>query len=214
MVNLVPAILATNPEDYQTFVEKLNNAQSLKEGWVHIDFMDNKFVPNLSIGAEETANSLNDFKKEAHLMVEHPLEWIDALKSAGYKRAIFHFESKDPVRECVEEIKKAGLEVGIALKDETPVDMLASFVGTIDVVLLMGVEPGFQGQPFIPGVYKKVRQIKESGYNVKVAVDGHVDDKDARELVLNGVDELVIGSFLFKGDVEENVEKIWEAVNS
>lgn len=213
MIQILPAILSNTAQQYKSDIEKLSRSGSFKKGWVHIDFMDNKFVPNQSIDPEIVTKYPTNLKKEAHLMVDEPVEWIEKLADAGFDRVLIHFEAKK-VTQAVDLARKSGMEVGIALKNETSIDKVEPLVGKIDMVLIMGVEPGFQGQPFLEGSVWKIKQVKENGWNVKVAVDGAVRDSNVKNLVEAGVDQLDIGSFLLKGDIDENVEKIWEAIKS
>lgn len=213
MIQIIPAILATTPEQYKKDIEKINNSKSFEIGWVHIDFADNKFVPNKSIDVSTVMQFPTHLKKEAHLMVERPLEWIDDLKKTGFQRVIFHFECSDDKEEVIESIKKAGMEVGIAINLDTPMDALESYKDKVDQILVMGIVPGFQGQPFIPDTIVRIRDLKSKGWPVKISIDGAVQDINARQLVEAGVDQLVIGSFLLKGEVDANVEKIREATS-
>lgn len=213
MVQIIPAILATSEEQYQNDLAKLSKSEALKEGWVHIDFADNKFVQNQTVGSSTIEKFPSDSKKEAHLMVAHPKEWVDTLIKTGFERIIFHIESKDDPLETIEDIKSKGLEVGLAINKETPIEKLQAFVGKIDVVLVMTIIPGFQGQPFIPESLDKVRLIKAKNWSVRVGVDGHVNDKNTKEIIASGVDFMIVGSYLLKGNVDENLEILWEAVN-
>lgn len=214
MVQIIPAILATTPEDYKRETQKLNNSQSFKEGWVHIDFADKKLVPNQTIDIDEVNKYPLDLKKEAHLMVINPLNWIEDLKNAGFYRIVFHFESENNPEEVVQAVKDAGMEVGIAINPDTKIDSLKPFKDTIDQILVMGIVPGFQGQPFIPATIDKIKDLKLKSWPVKISTDGAVRDTNAKNLADAGVDQLVCGSFLLKGDVDENLEKLWEAINS
>lgn len=209
MVQILPAILDKTAEDFHKHIEKLERSMSLQEGWVHIDFADNEFVQNQTIGADVVAQTSVKFNKEAHLMVAHPLQWIDKLKSAGFKRVIFHFESKDDPLECINKIKESGMEVGIALKIETPIEEIADFRDKIDLVLVMGIVPGFQGQPFLPETFDKIKSLKEKSWPIRISVDGAVRDTNVRQLVEAGVDQLTIGSFLINGNIDENLEILW-----
>lgn len=209
MVQIIPAILATTPEDYKRDIEKLNNSESFQEGWVHIDFMDNKFVPNKSIKPDVIKESPTPLKKEAHIMVENPIEWIPGLKEANFDRVIFHIESKDDPVEVIKTVKEAGIEVGIAANPETQVEKLKGL--DVDVILIMGVKPGFQGRPFEGNTYERIKKTLQFFDNV--AVDGAVKDNNALELVQSGAKILVSGSAIMKGDVDENLEKLWEAIN-
>lgn len=214
MIQIIPAVLAINEDQYQLDLQKLERSEALKGGWVHIDFTDNIFVPNQTIGAEQVGKYPTSLKKEAHLMVAHPKELIDNLAGAGFSRVLFHMECEDDLNECIDEAKKKGLEVGLVLKHETPLETLEPFISKIDVVLLMGVVPGFQGQPFIEDSINKVRQLKLKNWPVQVGVDGAVRDTNIKKLVDVGVDYVNVGSFLVKSaDIDDSMERLWEAVN-
>lgn len=208
MVQIIPAILSTSEEDYEKDISKYNQSPSFNKGWVHIDFMDSVFVPNKSIGSSEIAKYPTSLHKEAHIMVSHPLEWIDGLVEAGFERIIFHIESADDTNKCIEYIKSKGLEVGLAINQETPIEKLEPFISKIDVILMMSIVPGFQGQPFIPASLDKIKQIKSKLWEVKVGVDGSVRDINIREIVDAGVDFVIVGSFLLKGDIDENLKRL------
>ena len=213
MVQIIPAVLAKTEQDYQDNVNKLNQSESFSGGWVHIDFADNKFVQNTTIEPSIIQKYPNNFRKEAHLMVNHPKDWIDQLKEAGFERIIFHLESEDDILLVIEDIKNKGLEAGLAINKETALEKLEPFLDKIDLVLVMSIVPGFQGQPFIPQTLDKVRQIKSNNWPVKVGVDGAVRDTNIKEIVESGVDFITVGSYLLKGDVEENLEMLWEVLN-
>ena len=199
-------------EDYSKDIDRYQSALSFKEGWVHIDFMDNIFVPNKSIKPPVVIKYPTNLHKEAHLMVSHPTEWIDSLIEANFERVIFHIESADDILETIEQIKDMGIKVGLAINGDTPIERLEPFMGKIDTVLIMSIIPGFQGQLFIQESLDKIKKIKSKNWPVQIAVDGAVNDQNARELVEAGADKLIIGSFLLKGDVDENLERIWEVI--
>lgn len=213
MVQIIPAILATSEEQYQNDLAKLSRSETLTEGWVHIDFADKVFVPNQTVGVETVSKIPTDFKKEAHLMVAHPKEWIDKLVDANFERIIFHIESEDKPLEVIEYVKSKGLEVGLAVSRETTVEKLKPFVGKIDVILIMTIVAGFQGQPFIPQTLDKVRRVKSEGWSTRVGVDGAVSNTDAKEIADAGADFMIVGSYLLKGNVDENLEELWEEIN-
>jgi ribulose-phosphate 3-epimerase len=214
MIQIVPAILDKTEEEFENHLEALKSSHSFQEGWVHIDFADNEFVPNKTLGVAEVNKFEIPLRKEAHLMVAHPLEWIEALKGAGFERVVFHYESKDNPEEVIEKIKEYGMEAGIAINPITGIEVLEKLKDSLVQVLVMGIIPGFQGQPFIPGTIEKIKVLKSKNWPVKISTDGAVSDLNAKDLVNAGVDQLVIGSFLFKsGDIDENAEKIWETVS-
>lgn len=213
MVQIIPAVLATTKEQYSLDLQKLEKSEALRNGWVHIDFIDGVFLQNKTIGAKEAGKHPTTLQKEAHIMVEHPRTWIEALAEASFKRVLFHVEASDNIEKCIDEIKKAGMEVGLVLKHETPLEKLDPFTSKIDAVLLMSVVPGFQGQPFIEGSLNKVKQLKLKYPQVRVGVDGAVKDANIKQIVEARVDYVCVGSFLVKSDPDESMEKLWEAIN-
>ncbi len=216
MVQIIPAILATSEENYQRDILRYKKAFSFKEGWVHIDFMDNIFVPNKSIGASETAKYSIDLHKEAHLMVQNPLSWIDELAKAGFERVILHIESEN-IAESIEKAKEKGLEKGLAVKNDTELTKIKPFLDKLDTVLIMGVEPGFQGQEFIPESLNKIKEVSKlrehGGYGFKIEVDGALRDDNIKAVVEAGADFVIVGSYLLKGDIDENLENLWEKIS-
>lgn len=213
MIQIIPSILATTEQQYQDDLSKLSRPEALAEGWVHIDFADNKFVQNQTVGVGTIEKFPTNFKKEAHLMVARPKVWIDKLVKAGFRRIIFHIEAEDDTLEVIEYIKSKSLEVGLAINQETVVEKLTPFVGKIDVVLVMTIIPGFQGQPFIPEALEKIREIKLKNWPIKVGVDGHVNAANVKEILDAGVDFMIVGSYFLKGNVDENLEILWEKIN-
>lgn len=212
MVQIIPAVLATTEEEYQQDIAKLESCESLQNGWVHIDFADNIFVQNITIEPDMIQKSPTNLLKEAHLMVAHPREWIDKLVATGFNRVIFHIECEDNIAEVIDYIKSKGLAAGLAIKNETSIEKLQPFVGKIEVILVMTIVPGFQGQPFIPQALDKVRQIK-SKWGVKVGVDGAVKGDNIKDIVDTGVDFVIVGSYLLRGGIDENLESLWEEIH-
>ncbi len=213
MIQIIPSILSITEDDYRKDIAKYQRSQLFKEGWVHIDFMDNKFVPNQSIEPEIIAKYPIDLHKEAHIMVANPIDWVDKLIEVGFERIIFHLESSDDTLKTIEHIKSKGLEVGLAINSDTLVEKLDPFISKVDVVLVMSIVAGFQGQPFIPKTLDKVRKIKSTNESVKVGVDGAIKDKNIKEVMKAGVDFVIVGSYLLNGDVDENLEILWEEIN-
>lgn len=213
MVQIIPAILATSEDQYSSDVTKLSKSRVLMEDWVHIDFADNKFVQNHTIELEVIQKFPINFRKEAHLMVVNPKEWVDRLIAAGFERIIFHIECEDNIEEVIDYIKQKGQDVGIALKDETGLEKLTDFVPKIDVIMLMGVRPGLQGQEFIPHSIEKMEDLKSKNWEVKAGIDGGVRDSNIKEIVKAGADFVIVGSYLLKGELDENLERLWEVIN-
>lgn len=217
MVQIIPAILSTTETDYGRDISRYKASPAFQDGWIHIDFMDNVFVPNKSIDAKSTIKYPISLQKEAHIMVAHPKEWVDDLIEAGFERIIFHVEAEDSIAECIDYTKSQGIQAGLAINNASPIEKLAPFLSQIDMVLVMSVVPGFQGQPFIPeslNRIKKLVQIRTEGnFGFKIGIDGAVKDTNAKEIADSGVDIITIGSYLLKGDIDENLETVWEKIN-
>lgn len=217
MVQIIPAILATSEEQYQEDLEKIESAPGLVEGWLHIDLADNKFVQNKTIDLSTLEKYPSKMLTEVHLMVEDPDSWVESLSKLGIKRIIAHIEcGEDTVDSFLSEGKASEIEVGLAIKLDTPLESLEPYWPDLDMVLVMSIIPGFQGQPFEKKALDRVKEIfdlrKASGYTFLIGVDGHVNAEDAKVIIESGADILVSGSYLLKGNIDENLEEIWEAL--
>lgn len=211
MFQIIPAILSNTEEDFKRDITRLGAVQSLKDGWVHIDFMDNIFVPNKSIESSVVSKHPVFQHKEAHVMVLLPMEWVDGLVEAGFERIIIHIEAEG-IDECIDYIKEKGLEVGLAINNETSIGRLEPFISDITTILVMSIEPGFQEQPFIPNSLNKIKEIKAKNWPVEIGVDGAVKDDNIKDIISAGADFVIVGSYLLKGDIDENLEHLWEII--
>ena len=132
----------------------------------------------------------------------------------GFKRIIFPVEDGEGILERVEHIKNHNIEVGLSVNPETDILKLTPFIAMIDLILVMGVHPGFSGQEFIDKTLEKIKEINDLGWVNKIEVDGGVNLENSKNLAELGVDNLVIGSHLFEGDIEKNVQEIKENIQS
>ena len=214
MVQIIPAILATIETEYQEQLTKIQESGDFTGGWVHIDLMDNKFVQNASIRPEIIAKHPANLKLEAHLMVEYPENWIDGLVKVPVGRIIFPVEDEAGIENRIEHIKGHELTVGLSINPETAVDLLKPFIELIDLVLVMGVHPGKQGQEFIPGTLEKIKELVklriQTGASFMIEVDGGISPENAKLIKDAGAGSVVVGSHLTKGDIDENLAKIQE----
>jgi ribulose-phosphate 3-epimerase len=197
MREIIPAILANNSADLRHKFELL---RGLTE-WVQVDIMDGAFVPNTSVAIEEVAPYAQNFSIEAHLMVTDPLSLLDRCKVAGVKRVIFHLESTGAHEKVLECMESLGLEKGVALNPETPLEAVKPLLASVDMILLLGVHPGFQGQEFLPETLEKVRGLHGLDSRVIIGVDGGVSERNAQEIIESGASRLIVGSALFAGEV-------------
>lgn len=212
MVQIIPTLFSTTEEEYKQRLAKLS-ASSFKDGWVQFDLMDNKFVPNLSIGLDVIKKYPLDFKKEAQLMVVDPGQWIDGLIDLKVDRIVFPVEIDENILDFINQVKDNNIEVGLSLNPETETEQLDSYIDLLDAILLMGVKPGMENQQLNPGTYWKIKAVKQKLSGLKVGVDGGVNDTNVKQLVDSGVDYLAIGSYLFNGEFDENLESLWEAIH-
>lgn len=217
MIQIIPAILATTEQEYKEKLLKIEESESFQQdGWIQIDLMDNKFVQNQSIGVDVIAKYPTKLQREAQLMVEYPQSWIDDLLKSGIERIVFPVEDFPGIQETIDQIKNQGIQVGLSLNPETEVEKIEPFMSTIDLVLVMSVHPGFGGQEFIPESIDKIKEVSrlrsKDNLSFLIEVDGGVSEKVIPDLIKAGVDNLVIGSHLLEGNIDENIEKIWEAL--
>ena len=174
--------------------------------WVHIDVMDNHFVPNLTLGLPVFASlaQATDLPLDAHLMIDDPDRWAPAYAEAGAGSVTFHIEAaKAPVR-LARELRAKGARASMALNPATAIDPHADVLRELDMVLLMTVEPGFGGQKFLDLVIPKIRRTRElisaAGLEVWLQVDGGVSLETIERCAEAGADVFVAGSAVFSAD--------------
>jgi ribulose-phosphate 3-epimerase len=208
-MKIIPAILTDDPKDLEL---KIRQSESFIDV-VQMDIMDGRFVPSRSIAAADLAKVKTNLFLEAHLMVEHPLKEIIPFKDAGVKRIIFHFESKDEPREVIREIRKAGLEAGLAINPETSIEQVEPLLEEINLLLLLAVNPGFYGSKFIPEVLEKSRILSPQKRNYVIALDGGIKIDNILEVRNAGIEVACVGSGIFgKGESRENYLDLLQAI--
>ncbi len=217
-IKLLPSLLASD------FAKLGSEAQVVIDNGafgLHADVMDGQFVPPITYGADVIAAVINhtDAWVDAHLMIENPENQIEAMAKAGATAITVHAESCQHLHRVLGMIKDFGCEAGVALNPATPVEDRLEFVlPLIDRVLIMTVNPGWGGQAFIPEGIVKVNRtaqlLAKYGINADIQVDGGVSAKTAGDLVLNGATELVAGSAVYKGEVQENITAIRKAIEN
>jgi ribulose-phosphate 3-epimerase len=192
-IKIVPAILTNDPAALEKMVRAADNFTD----YAQIDIMDDKFVHSHSISFGDVAPLKPKFRWEAHLMVQHPENYLQGFKQAGAQKIILHFEAKTDREKTVKSIRELGMQVGLAVKPKTTVKDFAPLVEQVDSVLFLSVEPGFYGAPFIPAVLKKIIEFRELFPNIPTGIDGGVKEDNIREIVQTGVDAICVGSAIF-----------------
>jgi len=205
MVEIIPAILAKDEKEFRRKIEMVSGLCDT----VQIDVMDGAFVGNTTFADPEEIERMNlSMEFEVHLMVEDPEAHLDAWTVAGCKRALIHAESVEDLRAALESVRAYGMEPGISINPGTKLEDIEHAIDLAEVVQIMGVEPGFMGQEFLPETVDKVAELRENYPSLIIEVDGGVSDKTAADLADAGADRLVSGSYIFSGSPARSIETL------
>ncbi|QVY63242.1 ribulose-phosphate 3-epimerase [Cytobacillus gottheilii] len=200
MVKIAPSILSA---DFARLGEEIKDVEAGGADYIHVDVMDGHYVPNITIGplVVEAIRPITDLPLDVHLMIEHPDQYIEAFARAGANYITVHVEACTHLHRTIQLIKSYGVKAGVVLNPATPAEMIKPILEDVDMVLLMTVNPGFGGQKFIPSVLPKIKAIRnwadELGLDLKIEVDGGVNEETAKLCVEAGANVLVAGSAVF-----------------
>lgn len=200
-IKISPSILSADFMNMERDVKVLEEGGA---GFVHVDVMDGHFVPNLTLGVPfvKQLKKVTDLPLDVHLMISNPLEQLQWYLDAGADLVTVHMEALDEeageVRKALDAIHAAGAKAGLVIKPDTPADVLAPYVGDVEMVLVMSVYPGFSGQSYIEGTEDKVARVVElaraAGASPLIEVDGGIGVATAGRVAAAGADVLVCGS--------------------
>ena len=201
-IQISPSILSADFARLAAEVESISEVAD----WVHIDVMDNHFVPNLTLGLPivESLRKASSMPLDCHLMIADPDRWAPAYAEAGAESVTFHIEAAHAPVRLARELHRAGARAGMALKPATPIDAYADLLPEVDMVLLMTVEPGFGGQSFLDVVLPKIRRtrqlLSDRDSAVWLQVDGGISPSTIERAAEAGADVFVAGSAVFTAD--------------
>ena len=191
----------------------INNSEA---DWLHLDIMDGMFVPNISFGFSVLEALPGVLRKpmDVHFMIMHPEDYIEHTARLGAMSMNVHVEAcGEKTRDILQRIHAAGMRAAVTISPDTPISAVEPYLDIVDMVLVMGVYPGFGGQKFIPATLDRIsilrKMIASCGRNILIQADGGVDSITALQLVEAGCDVLVAGSYVFKAsDPQENIRKL------
>ncbi len=200
MIGIVPSVLSA---DFTNLGDQVREAEQAGAQRIQVDVMDGHFVPNITMGPliVDAVRRSTTLPIEAHLMISHPEQFIEAFATAGADYIIIHQEVSPHLHRIIQQIKAAGKMAGIALNPSTPVMMLEDILSMLDMVLIMTVNPGFGGQKFIPETLPKIRRLREmidlQEIHCDIEVDGGIHETVVPLVVQAGANLLVAGSAVY-----------------
>lgn len=206
---VAPSILSADFANLQTELDKLAAAGA---DWVHVDVMDGHFVPNLTIGMPvvKALKKVTKLPLDVHLMITEPEKYIEEFVQSGSDYLTIHVEATKNVEKCLKQIRALGAKAGLSVKPHTPVSEIEPYLELCDLILIMTVEPGFGGQKFMLQPIEKAERLKqirtEKKLNYLIEVDGGISDETVKHC--KSIDVLVAGSYVFKNDYREAIQKL------
>lgn len=211
-IMVAPSLLAS---DFTKLADEIRAVENAGADLLHIDVMDGRFVPNISVGQPViyAIRRITKLPLDVHLMIEDPMDHIKSFIDAGADILTVHLEACRHLHKAIKMIKDSGKKAGISLNPATPIVMLKDIIDELNLVLIMTVNPGFGGQEFIKSTLKKIKELndikKEQNLDVLIEVDGGINIKNARLVAYNEVDIIVAGTAIFGSkDYKKSINKL------
>lgn len=206
---VAPSILSA---DFSKLGEEVRAVEKAGADWIHVDVMDGHFVPNLTIGAPvvKSLRPTTSLPLDVHLMIEKPERFVDDFCRAGADYLTIHVESTENPAAVLQQIREQRVKPGITLRPRTPLERIQPFLGLVDLVLVMTVEPGFGGQSFMNEQVAKITTLKKTvaslAHRPLIEVDGGINAETAK--LCRDADVLVAGQFIFKNDYKTAIQTL------
>ena len=214
---LSPSILAA---DFNKLGQQIADVQKAGAPYLHVDVMDGMFVPSISFGMPviKSIRKNTDMIFDVHLMIVDPIRYIKEFAEIGADVITFHLEAAPDVNAVIDEIHSFGKRAGLSIKPGTPVEELVPYLDKVDMILVMTVEPGFGGQPFIEASYDRIKGIRamltERGLDTDIQVDGGITKENVQSVIAAGANVIVAGSTVYRGDAAQNTKDLLKLMES
>ena len=199
-IRIAPSILSA---DFGRLAEEVRAVEAAGADWIHVDVMDGRFVPNITIGplVVEAVRKATRLPVDTHLMIVEPERYVEAFAKAGSDTVVVHAEVSPHLHRTLQAIRAAGARPGVSLNPSTPLEAIEYVLGDVELVLLMTVNPGFGGQSYIPAVTEKIRRLRrmadERGLALDIQVDGGIKTSTVGEAAAAGANVFVAGTAVF-----------------
>lgn len=213
---LSPSILSA---DFANLGQQIKILDEAGSQYVHIDVMDGTFVPSISFAFPimKSIRELTDSIFDVHLMIEEPIRYIDEFAACGADLITVHAEACKHLDRTIQAIKEKNIIAAVALNPSTPLSEIEYILPSVDMVLIMTVNPGFGGQKLIPYTIDKVRDLKKmiekKGLKTDIEVDGGINLENVHEVIDAGANIIVAGSAVFSGDISDNIKQFMQTLN-